>query len=86
MLHERTIASEGQRSSSEAQRLGIRGARRVLSKLRRAAETPSGKLSEVFTSDRERDAAYDFVERDQTRGRAVGGGGRAGDGSQVPTR
>jgi hypothetical protein len=33
----------------------------------RAAENPSGKLSEVFTSDRERDAAYDFVERDQTR-------------------
>jgi hypothetical protein len=33
----------------------------------RAAQNPSGKLSEVFTSDRELDAAYDFVERDQTR-------------------
>ena len=32
----------------------------------RAAENPSGKLSEVFASDRELDAAYDFVERDQT--------------------
>jgi hypothetical protein len=32
----------------------------------RAAENPSGKLSEVFTSARELDAAYDFVERDQT--------------------
>jgi Transposase DNA-binding/Transposase Tn5 dimerisation domain len=32
-----------------------------------AAQSPSGKLSEVFTSDRELDAAYDFVERDQTR-------------------
>jgi hypothetical protein len=33
----------------------------------RAAENPSGKLSEVFTSQRELDAAYDFVERDQTK-------------------
>jgi hypothetical protein len=33
----------------------------------RAAENPSGKLSEVFTSERELDAAYDFVERDQTK-------------------
>jgi hypothetical protein len=33
----------------------------------RAAQNPSGKLSEVFTSDRELDAAYDFVERDQTK-------------------
>jgi hypothetical protein len=33
----------------------------------RAASKPSGKLSEVFTSGRELDAAYDFVERDQTR-------------------
>lgn len=32
----------------------------------RAAEKPSGKLSEVFTTARELDAAYDFVERDQT--------------------
>jgi len=32
----------------------------------RAAENPSGKLSEVFKSTRELDAAYDFVERDQT--------------------
>lgn len=32
----------------------------------RAAESPSGKLSEVFASGRELDAAYDFVERDQT--------------------
>lgn len=32
----------------------------------RAAERPSGKLSEVFTSPRELDAAYDFVERDNT--------------------
>src|SRR5262249_22418297 len=32
----------------------------------RAAEKPSGKLSEVFTSARELDAAYDFVERDHT--------------------
>lgn len=32
----------------------------------RAAERPSGKLSEVFQSSRELDAAYDFVERDHT--------------------
>jgi Transposase DNA-binding/Transposase DDE domain len=33
----------------------------------RAAENPSGKLSEVFTSERELDAAYDFIERAQTK-------------------
>lgn len=33
----------------------------------RVAENPSGKLSEVFSSERELDAAYDFVERDQTK-------------------
>ena len=32
----------------------------------RAAETPSGKLSEVFARASELDAAYDFIERDQT--------------------
>jgi hypothetical protein len=33
----------------------------------RAAENPSGKLSEVFSCARELDAAYDFIERDHTR-------------------
>jgi Transposase DNA-binding/Transposase Tn5 dimerisation domain len=33
----------------------------------RVAENPSGRLSEVFASERERDAAYDFIERDQTK-------------------
>lgn len=44
----------------------------------RAAEHPSGKLSEVFKTPRELDAAYDFVERDQTSvGRLEEGIGRA---------
>jgi hypothetical protein len=33
----------------------------------RVAENPSGKLSEVFSCERDLDAAYDFVERDQTK-------------------
>ena len=37
----------------------------------RAAERPSGKLSEVFESARELDAAYDFVEREQTKVQAL---------------
>src|SRR5208282_4213759 len=32
----------------------------------RAAERPSGRLAEVFEASCELDAAYDFVERDQT--------------------
>jgi hypothetical protein len=38
---------------------------------RRAAENPSGKLSEVFTIAKELDAAYDFVEREQTSLKAL---------------
>lgn len=48
-------------------RLGdARRTSRFVRMVARAAENPSGKLSEVFTSPRELDAAYDFVERDQT--------------------
>ncbi|MCL2723538.1 MAG: IS4 family transposase [Polyangiaceae bacterium] len=44
----------------------------------RAAENPSGKLSEVFTCAKELDAAYDFVERAQTSLEALDRGiGRA---------
>jgi Transposase DNA-binding/Transposase Tn5 dimerisation domain len=39
---------------------------RLVQVVARAAAHPSGKLSEVFQSARELDAAYDFVERDQT--------------------
>jgi hypothetical protein len=40
---------------------------RLVRLLSRVAERPAGKISEVFESSRERDAAYDFIERDQTR-------------------
>ena len=40
---------------------------RLVRILSRVAENPAGKVSEVFASPRERDAAYDFIERDQTR-------------------
>jgi hypothetical protein len=49
-------------------RLGdARRTKRLVRMAARVAENPSGKLSEVFTLDRELDAAYDFVERDQTK-------------------
>ena len=44
----------------------VRRTARLVQVVARAAENPSGKLSEVFQSPRELDAAYDFVERDQT--------------------
>jgi Transposase DNA-binding/Transposase Tn5 dimerisation domain len=48
-------------------RLGdARRTSRFVRMIARAAESPSGKLSEVFNSSRELDAAYDFVERDDT--------------------
>jgi hypothetical protein len=37
---------------------------RLVQMVARACAHPSGKLSEVFQSARELDAAYDFVERD----------------------
>lgn len=44
----------------------VRRSARLVLIAARAAENPSGRLSDVFSSSRELDAAYDFVERDQT--------------------
>jgi hypothetical protein len=44
---------------------------RLIKMAARAAENPGGKLSDVFSSPRELDAAYDFVESDHVPARAI---------------
>lgn len=49
----------------------VRRTARLVQVVARAVQNPSGKLSEVFRSPRELDAAYDFVERAQTTVQAL---------------
>src|SRR5688572_22203587 len=66
-MNQRATAEAWARGLFEKAALGdARRTARLIRVAARAAERPSGKLSEVFTSARELDAAYDFVERDNT--------------------
>jgi hypothetical protein len=67
MKTERLRSEEWARETFGSADLGdVRRTARLVKVAARAAERPSGKLSEVFEAASELDAAYDFVERDQT--------------------
>jgi K+-sensing histidine kinase KdpD len=68
MMNERAEAEAWAEEQFGAAALGdSRRTARLVRVAARAAESPSGKLSEVFASKRELDAAYDFIEREQTK-------------------